>query len=141
MAAEVQDLTEQLFDLMARTSDFSLADAKYYCYYLSGQCRNILNYYLKQETPKSSNSIQNVVNYIFSLEELKDYYYQFFMNITELLKAESIYSGDDVVEKIQTYMQHNYQKNLTQDFIASPFLSEQKLSEYPVQTEDGNEVC
>ena len=104
MAAEVQDLTEQLFDLMARTSDFSLADAKYYCYYLSGQCR-----------------IQNVVNYIFSLEELKDYYYQFFMNITELLKAESIYSGDDVVEKIQTYMQHNYQKNLTQDFIASLF--------------------
>ena len=84
---------------MARTSDFSLADAKYYCYYLSGQCRNILNYYLKQETPKSSNSIQNVVNYIFSLKELKDYYYQFFMNITELLKAESIYSGDDVVEK------------------------------------------
>ena len=106
---------------MARTSDFSLADAKYYCYYLSGQCRNILNYYLKQETPKSSNSIQNVVNYIFSLKELKDYYYQFFMNITELLKAESIYSGDDVVEKIQTYMQHNYPKNLTQDFIASLF--------------------
>ena len=52
MAAEVQDLTEQLFDLMARTSDFSLADAKYYCYYLSGQCRNILNYYLKQENTK-----------------------------------------------------------------------------------------
>ena len=121
MAAEVQDLTGQLFDLMARTSDFSLADAKYYCYHLSGQCRNILNYYLKQETPKSSNSIQNVVNYIFSLEELKDYYYQFFMNITELLKAESIYSGDDMVEKIQTYMQYNYQKNLTQDFIASLF--------------------
>lgn len=121
MTAEVQDLTGQLFDLMARTSDFSLADAKYYCYYLSGQCRNILNYYLKQETPKSSNSIQNVVNYIFSLKELKDYYYQFFMNITELLKAESIYSGDDVVEKIQTYMQHNYPKNLTQDFIASLF--------------------
>lgn len=65
MTAEVQDLTGQLFDLMARTSDFSLADAKYYFYYLSGQCRNILNYYLKQETPKSSNSIQNVVNYIF----------------------------------------------------------------------------
>jgi len=39
------------------------------------------------------------------------------MNITELLKTESIYSSDDVVEKIQTYMQHNYQQNLTQDFI------------------------
>lgn len=43
------------------------------------------------------------------------------MNITELLKTESIYSGNDVIEKIQTYMQHNYQKNLTQDFIASLF--------------------
>ena len=39
------------------------------------------------------------------------------MNITELLKTESIYSSDDVVEKIQTYMQHNYQQNLTQNFI------------------------
>lgn len=43
------------------------------------------------------------------------------MNITELLKTESIYSSDDVVEKIQTYMQHNYQQNLTQDFISSLF--------------------
>lgn len=121
MPGEVQALTERLFDLMGNVSGFTLADAKYYCYYLSGQCRNILNYYLKQETPKSSNSIQNVVNYIFSLKELKEYYHQFFMNITELLKTESIYSGNDAIEKIQTYMQHNYQKNLTQDFIASLF--------------------
>lgn len=121
MPGEVQSLTGQLFDLMSNVNNFTLADAKYYCYHLSGQCRNILNYYLKQETPKSSNSIQNVVNYIFSLKELKEYYYQFFMNITELLKTESIYSGNDVIEKIQIYMQHNYPKNLTQDFIASLF--------------------
>lgn len=121
MSDEVQSLTEQLFHLMRTASDFTLADAKYYCYYLSGQCRNIVNYYLKQDNPKSSNSIQNVVNYIFSLEELKEYYHQFFINITQMLKTESIYSGDDVVEKIQTYMQHNYQKNLTQNFIASLF--------------------
>lgn len=48
-------------------------------------------------------------------------YRQFFMNITELLKTESIYSSDDIVERIQTYMQHNYQQNLTQDFISSLF--------------------
>ena len=54
MAAEVQDLTEQLFDLMARTSDFSLADDKYYCYYTFPEHVAViyLNYYLKQETPK-----------------------------------------------------------------------------------------
>ena len=43
------------------------------------------------------------------------------MNITELLKTESIYSSDDIVERIQTYMQHNYQQNLTQNFISSLF--------------------
>lgn len=121
MSEEVRTLVGRLFELMRSTSGFTLADAKYYCYSLSGQCRGILNYYLKQDTPKSSNSIQNVVNYIFCLDELKDYYLQFFLNIAEMLKTESIYSGDDVVEKIQTYMQHNYQKNLTQDFIASLF--------------------
>lgn len=121
MMDEVEELTGRLFDLMHSAPGFTLADAKYYCYHLSGQCRGILNYYLKQDTPKSSNSIQNVVNYIFSLHELQEYYRQFFMNITGLLKNESIYAGDDAVLKIQTYMQHNYQKNLTQDFIASLF--------------------
>lgn len=121
MSSEVHILTDQLFEQMRSCSDFTLADAKYYCYHLSGQCRGILNYYLKQENTKSSNSIQNVVNYIFSLKELKEYYRQFFLNITDLLKNESIYSGDDVIEKIKIYMQHNYQKNLTQDFIASLF--------------------
>ena len=58
------------------------------------------------------------------------------MNITELLKTESIYSSDDIVERIQTYMQHNYQQNLTQDFIFFSLLSEQKLPEYTFQTEN-----
>ena len=65
--------------------------------------------------------MQNIISYIFRLEDLKDYYMQFFMNITEMLKTESIYALEDVVEKIQLYMRHNYQKNLTQDFIASLF--------------------
>lgn len=42
------------------------------------------------------------------------------MNITELLKAESIYSGDDVVEKSRPTCSTTI-KNLTQDFIASLF--------------------
>lgn len=121
MADEVSRLTDELFALMKNKPGFTLNDAKYYCYILSNQCRNILNYYLKQDTPASSRSMQNVICYIFSLEILKDYYKQFFLNIAGLLKAESIYAGDDVVKKIRTYMEHNYQKNLTQDFVASLF--------------------
>ena len=121
MTEEVSLLINDLFQKMSAMEGFTLSDAKYYCYYLSGQCRDILNYYLKQDNQKNSSSMQNVISYIFSLEDLKQYYCQFFMNITELLKKESIYAGDDVIQKIQMYIQHNYQKDLTQDFIASLF--------------------
>lgn len=63
----------------------------------------------------------NVVNHIFTLAELEDYYLQFFLNLTTLLKPNSVYAIDDVIEKIQIYIQRNYQKNLTQDFISSLF--------------------
>lgn len=65
--------------------------------------------------------MQNVVNHIFSLEELHAYYLQCFLNITDLLKHQSIYAVEDVVEKIQIYMQRNYQKNLTQEFLSCLF--------------------
>lgn len=121
MKEEVLQLTDNLFDCFSHITDFTLSDAKYYCYYLSTQCHRILNRYLKQDNEKSSNSMQNIISYIFRLEDLKNYYMQFFLNITEMLKTESIYAREDIVEKIQLYMKHNYQKNLTQDFVASLF--------------------
>ena len=38
-----------------------------------------------------------------------------------MLKTESVYALDDVIERVQIYIQRNYQKDLTQDFIASLF--------------------
>ena len=121
MSDEVHALTDKLFSWFVSLPGFTLGDAKYYCYTLSNQCRQILNSYLKQENESSSGSMQNVVSQIFRLEELQDYYQQFFLNITDLLKTESVYAVDDVIERIQIYIQKNYQKDLTQDFIASLF--------------------
>lgn len=119
--AEIHQLTQQLFEWFCAIPSFTLNDAKYYCYYLSNQCKDILNYYLEQNNTKSSASVQNVVSRLFRIEELKDYYLQFFLNIAEMLRPKSIYAQDDVIENVQTYMKHNYQKSLTQDFIASLF--------------------
>lgn len=117
----VRSLTEQLFGLFQSIPSFTLNDAKYYCYYLSEQCKNILNYYLEQKNTKPSGSMQNIVSRLFRIEELKDYYMQFFLNMAEMLRPKSIYGQDDVIENVKIYMRHNYQKNLTQDFIASLF--------------------
>lgn len=121
MEEEVRKLTGQLFSWFSEIPQFTLADAKYYCYYLSNQCRTILNFYLKQDNDASSNSIQNVVSQMFRIQELQEYYQQFFLNIASLLKNESIYALDDVIEQVKIYMEHNYQKDLSQDFIASLF--------------------
>lgn len=121
MLDEISALSDLLFNWLESLPQFTLADAKYYCYTLSNKCRLILNYYLRQDDTKSSGSMQNVVSHIFRISELKTYYRQFFLNIGELLKDDNVYALDDTVEKIKIYIQHNYQKNLTQDFIASLF--------------------
>ena len=121
MQAEVRNLSEKLFAWFAEIPDCTLADAKYTCYLLSGKCRQILNSYMRQENEPDSGSMHTVVKQIFRLQELKEYYQQLFLNITALLKDESVYALDDVIEKIRIYIRKNYQKNLTQDFIASLF--------------------
>ena len=121
MYKEVMELTEALFSWFRSIPVFTLKDAKYYCYYLSNQCKDILKVYLKTDKQPASDRASNAVNQIFRLEELKDYYLQFFLNIAGILKTESIYSGGTVIENIQLYIQHNYQKYLTQDFLASLF--------------------
>ena len=121
MEKEVRSLTIDLFDGFRGIPGFTLMDAKYYCSRLSGLCQDIMNHYLNKNTAGTSRSVQNIVQQIFRLDDLQQYFLQYFVNITVLLRADSIYASDDVVEKIQIYMEHNYQKDLTQDFIASLF--------------------
>lgn len=122
METDVRTLVQDFFSSCPQFSNCTLADVKYYCYTLIEQCRIILNGYITPtDTVKSSNSILNVVNHIFTLAELEEYYLQFFINLSTLLKPNSVYATDDVIEKVQIYIQRNYQKNLTQDFISSLF--------------------
>ena len=119
---EVRLLTEKLFRHFTDIPDFTLADAKYNCYLLSGDCRRILSGYLNQPTlPEESESIQNVTNTIFRVSELKRYYLQYFLNLTTMLKEQTVYAQDDIIENIKIYMERNYQKDLTQEFISSLF--------------------
>ena len=122
MESDVESLVHEFFSWCPEITDCTLADVKYYCYVLTEQCRKILNAYISiTDTVKSSGSMLNVVSHIFTIRELEDYYLRFFLNLTTLLKPNSVYSIDDVIEKIKIYIQRNYQKNLTQEFISSLF--------------------
>lgn len=123
MTDAVKSLGLQLFDYYLQIPSCTLADVKEHCEHLSQQCRGILNYYLNQPEDKrtASPNMQAIVNTLFSLEDIKTYHMQFFLNITSLLANKSVYTHSELIDRIQTYMKRNYQKNLTQDFIASLF--------------------
>ena len=67
MDTEVKTLIKDLFSFYQSVPGCTLADVKYHCYQLSDQCRQILDSYIHTtETLKSSASMQNVVNHLFS---------------------------------------------------------------------------
>ncbi len=122
MTDEVERLVENLFAHYLTITGCTLSDVKYHCYQLALQTETIISYYVGQKIqsePKSS--MQNIVNSMFSILELKYYYMQFFRNISILLKSQSVYAISDNIEKIKIYTQRNYQKNLTLEFISSLF--------------------
>ena len=51
--------------------------------------------------------MQAIVNTLFSSDEVKAYYMQFFLNITSLLKKQSVYNTGELIDQIQLYIQRN----------------------------------
>ncbi|MBR1623932.1 MAG: helix-turn-helix domain-containing protein, partial [Pseudobutyrivibrio sp.] len=122
MSTEMQALLEDLFAMYEANEAAMLLDLKYHCRKLSEECNKVVSYYMdSSEQVQSSSSMQQIVDQIFSKNELFNYYKIFFSNLTLLLTAKSVYSTGDNISKIQTYIQRNYQKNITQELLASYF--------------------
>jgi two-component system response regulator YesN len=122
MDNDVSDMCSDLFLYYNTIPGCRLGDIKLHCQLLADDCRQLLNLYMNtpEHTSKSA-SMQNVAQHIFTVHEIQEYYRQFFLNVTAMLKPHSIYRNEDPVENIKTYLQRNYYKNLTQDFLASLF--------------------
>jgi len=121
MTTEMTILLDELFDTFL-TSNLSLANIKHFCFQLSDEAKRILYPYIDHASEDTvSASMQNIINSIFTLDELREYYLQFYTNISEVLKEKSIYNIDNTIDKIKIYIQRNYKKDLNTDFLASLF--------------------
>ncbi len=121
MTEEVINLLHDLFDYF-QEHNLPLADIKYYCFRLSDRAKAIMADYFEQLASDSvSSSMQHILNSMFSLDELHQYYQQFFTNIAGMLKEKSVYNTEDTVEKIKIYIQRNYQKDLNIGYLSSLF--------------------
>jgi two-component system response regulator YesN len=122
MAKQVAELLGDLFQYFTAIPRCTLADVKYYCFQLTDKIKAIMTFYFDQVKQYAApSSVQNVQNSLFSLQEIQDYYTQLFTNIAEMLKTESVYATDDVVEKIKTYVKRNYKNDITVEYLSSLF--------------------
>lgn len=120
---KVKELSSELFAYCRSIPYCTLLSVKHYCERLCAFCYTILNSYLHQsnETPQTSASVQAVTDTLFTLDDLENYYCQFFSNLTFMLQSQSVYANAELIDRICIYIRRNYQKNLTQEYIASLF--------------------
>ncbi|MFV0528780.1 MAG: response regulator [Lachnospiraceae bacterium] len=118
----MEQLLDDLFSFFSKSENFTLYDVKVYCFLLSSQTTALMSHYFKQVDPSSGNSsMQNILNSMFSLDEIQQYYLQFYDNITAILKEHTIYASKDTIEKIKIYIQKHYYNNITIEFLSSLF--------------------
>lgn len=119
MTDKVHELLIDLHHSYISDPRLTLSDVKYHYHQLTEECLLILKQYINH--PAASNSMQNIIQSIFSIEELNNYYQRFFENLSEMLKPKSVYAIDDTITRIKIYTERNYQKNITVDFLSSLF--------------------
>lgn len=119
---DVTAMVTSLFDYYRSLKNATLYEIKYSCIQITNQAKMILNRYIQQiQADSVDSSIRNILDTMFSLEEISSYYHQFFLTLARSLEANNIYSDNDIVNNVKTYIDHNYSKNITTEFVASLF--------------------
>lgn len=119
---EVERVFPELFHYFARVENCRLKDAKDYCLEIAEILKKSLprDMQVHRSTATSLNLINNL-NFIFSFEELEEYFNRFFKNMTLAFECAGFYSEKDVLENVKNYIDLHYEKDLTQEFVASLF--------------------
>jgi len=124
MTDAVSELCKDLFLFYESIPGCRMMDVKAHCKKLAGSCQQLIYEYINFPSPEpseKSGTMERLSSHFFHIDDLKTYYRQFFMNVSSMLKPYSVYNNDDTIENVKTYIQRNYQKDLTQDYLASLF--------------------
>lgn len=118
----VKNLLNELFYFL-EVNNLSIGEIKYFLINLFEKSRIILNRYFNNiHTVSASYSTQMVYFTMFTFDELKKYYMQFFSNIAKVLNEQNIYSDKtDIIEQMKTYINKNYMNNISIELLSDLF--------------------
>lgn len=122
MYQEVDILVKDLFSYYQSLTDATYYEIKCSCFQITNQVKLMLNQYIHQiQADSVDSSIQNILDTMFSLEELCHYYRQFFGTFSQALEPDNVYSDSDIVKNVKTYIDRNYYRDISVEFVASLF--------------------
>lgn len=119
---ETEALLEELFTFFEGQPSASLLDVKYSCHQLTDQLRYMMSHHIQQvHKSQTESGMQPILDTIYSIQRLKEFYLRFFLNIASAFVGQGIYSDQDTMQNVKTYIDHHYQKNISVEFVASLF--------------------
>lgn len=118
----INELMDELFDYI-ENSDFNLFQIKYFFINMFEKSREIMMQYFKNVHSISlSHSTQVVFYTMFTMKEFKEYYVQFFNNMTDALENHNIYSNEeDIVDRMKLYIKKNFKNNISIELLSNLF--------------------
>lgn len=137
-AAKVSELTLELFDFFHSMPTVTLSEIKNTCWNLIQEVRKLLhNYFHPIGNHSSSSSFDTVLASTFDIQTIKTYLLQVLPSIADMLNNQSVYSSENLVDNIKTYIQKNYNKELTLDRISSLFFINPSYCSYLFKEKTG----
>ncbi|WP_141503985.1 response regulator transcription factor [Paenibacillus luteus] len=121
-SAKVKELVLDFFAFYIRQPAVSLAQLKEQSRDMIQEVKKILSVYLHTHADGSpSSSLESVLNISFDLDSIREYLLTVLMSTADLLKDSSVYTSDNVIDNIKTYIHKNFTKDLTLEKISSLF--------------------
>ncbi|OMF38071.1 hypothetical protein BK133_03585 [Paenibacillus sp. FSL H8-0548] len=118
-------VNELLLDFFA----YYIAQPNLLLYQLKAQCRDIIievkrmiaRHWKNDSNHNTSSSLESVLTTAFDLNGIQSYIQPVLTGLSELMKEQSIYSNEHVIDNIKLYIQNNYAKELTLERLSSLF--------------------
>jgi len=121
-AAKTSEWIGKLFEHYAETPELTLGEVKSECRLLVQEVRALLHRSFHIDGSQSpSASFESALSGFFDREAIKEHLLDILPSIAEMMKGQSLYSSEHIVDNIKTYIHHNSDKVLTLEKISSLF--------------------
>ncbi|RCX17887.1 two-component system response regulator YesN [Anaerobacterium chartisolvens] len=136
---KITELTRDLFEFFSRDPLMTLAVVKRNCRSLLKEARDLLHEYFDSMPDNTlPSSYETIIDTLFDINSIRAYLLQVLSNISLMLGQKAIYSSENIIDNIKTYVQKNYSKNLTLEKISSLFFINPSYCSYLFKEKSGD---